>query len=238
MTTQNIIQWPKVGIVGGLGPKTGFTFAENINNAFSKITRIQPDLLMINLPVPEAIMKRLAHGEKTEEIKRLLLESVRRLNCANVDFIVIPCNTVHIFIKEMRLASKKPILSIVEETVEECQKRQVKAIGILASTATIKQKLYETEFHKIGINTIVPNLKNQNQVTGIIIKIINNNANNNDKQKLITIIKRLSKQGADIIMLACTDLQLLISQKDSLVPLLDTNKILEAATLDKLLIKK
>jgi len=47
----------KVGIIGGLGPKTGFVFAENLNNRFSNVNFIQPDILLLNLPVPEEIMK-------------------------------------------------------------------------------------------------------------------------------------------------------------------------------------
>ncbi len=225
----------KIGIIGGLGPKTGFVFTEFLNNSFVTKKDFQPDLLLLNLPVPQLVMNSIATGQKSEEMKELLLEAVKRLNHAEVDFIVIPCNTVHIFIKELRKVSQKPILSILEESTKELSKRNIRKVGLLASTTTIQQNLHSQELSKMNIQTIFPEFEDQKTISGTIVKIINNQVNDLDKENLRVIIKKLISQGAENILLACTDLQLVLTQEDSAVPLFDTFKILEASTLKLLL---
>ncbi|MFA4887293.1 MAG: amino acid racemase [Candidatus Nanoarchaeia archaeon] len=221
----------RIGIIGGLGPKTGFVFTEFINNTFVGKNDFQPDLLLLNLPVPDKVMKAIATGQRSEEMKQLLISAVKRLNQAEVDLIVIPCNSVHIFIEELRKESQKPILSIIEESAKECDKRKIQKVGLLASTNTIQQNLHSKALSKINIQTIIPEAEDQKTVSETIIKIINNHSTNKDKEQLRIIIKKLITKGAENILLACTDLQLILSQQDSDVPLLDTMQILANSTL-------
>lgn len=225
----------RIGIIGGIEPKTGLVFTEYLNNEFVKKENMQPDILLLNLPVQKEVLRKIVAGEKTEEMKYLLIEAVKRLNQAEVDFIVIPCNTVHIFIEELREVSQKPIISIIEETAKECQRQKIKTMGLLASTTTIQQNLHTSELLKRGIKTITPNSDDQKTISDIIVKIIHNQASPHDKKKLQDIIIKLHEDGTESILLACTDLQLLISQEDSPIPLFDTCKILEEVVLKILL---
>ena len=237
MITQQLPSPVKVGIIGGLGPKTGFSFAEHLNNRFNSSLQAQPDLLLLNLPVPNEVINRIVNGQQAQEMKTLLLQAVQRLNHAHVDFIVIPCNTVHIFIQELRKNSQKPILSIIEETANICSTKNVKKIGLLASTTTINQQLHTKELQKKNITTIIPSSTDQAKISQIIIRLIKNCFIPADKKDIQKIIQTLVNHGAELILLACTDLQLILSQEDSPIPILDTCKILEDATLNKLLQK-
>ena len=226
-----------IGIIGGLGPKTAFQFAQHLNDRVTIVTKRQPDILLENLPVSDDLMKRMTKGEECQEIVDLMLKSVRKFTNAGVDIIIIPCNTVHAFIEPLRKDSTKPILSIIEETARACKEKKLKTIGILASNTTIKQKLYAHELSKLAIKTIIPSKEDQNNINDIIFRINRNKANTPDKITLVKIAEKLHEQDAEAVILACTDLQQLVSSKDTVIPLLDSFAILEAAAFNFLIEK-
>lgn len=168
----------------------------------------------------------------------LLCRSVRKLNRAGVDFIVIPCNTVHIFIDRLRRASAAPILSIIEETAEKIDELGFKRIGLLATSKTVFSGLYDTQLESRDIAVIKPTAAEQREVARIITKILRVSAGPGDKKKLISIARGLQKRGAQAILLACTDLGLLITQDDIGLPLIDSEKILIDATFERMINKK
>lgn len=217
----------QLGIIGGLGPETSCKFCLNVNNKFRRINNCQPDIFLENLPISAKAEKNIICGNLGQEHLILMEKSVERLNKLNVDFIAIPCNTVHVFINKLRNISKKPILSIIEECAKECEKRGLKTVGLLGSTKTIKEKLHLNELKKFGITTTSPLDKDQKKINKIIIKIIHNKTDNKDKSFLLRIINELKIKGAEAVILACTDLPLLISQKESKVHLINTLEVLE-----------
>ncbi len=224
-----------IGIIGGLGPKTAFQFAQDLNDKVTSVTKIQPNLLLENLPVSDNLMERMIKGEKCQDIFDLMLNSIHKLTKASVDLIVIPCNTVHVFIEPLRKASPIPILSIIEETAKVCNQKKLKTVGILASNTTVKQKLYTDELTKFGIKTVIPLKKEQNKINGIIFRINRDNSTIEDQKTLLEITRNLREYGAEIVLLACTDLQQLISSKDTAVPLLDSFAVLEDTVFDFLI---
>lgn len=224
-----------IGIVGGLGPKTAFHFSQRINDRFTSIAKIQPDLLLENLPVSDEQLEKMAKGEPCPEIAELMRDSVRKLNSAGADLIVIPCNTVHVFIEPLRKSSPTPILSIIEETAKICKEKKLKTVGILASNTTIRKNLYAHEWAKAEIKIVAPSREEQNKINEIIFRINRDNSATEDKKTLLQIIDKLKERGAETVVLACTDLQQLISSKDTTVPLLDSFAVLEDAVFDFLI---
>ena len=80
----------RIGIVGGLGPLTSSQFFVNVNNAVIAQTKVQPNILMENVPMPEALLQRLACGEMPEAVFTLLSNAVIRLQNSGCELIVIP----------------------------------------------------------------------------------------------------------------------------------------------------
>lgn len=220
----------RLGIIGGLGPETSSNFCLNINRKFIKITNIQPNIQLENLPVPKKVEKEIINGKNSKKMLKLLEKGV--INLQNTDFIVIPCNTVHIFIKKLRLKSKKPILSIIEETAKKCNKLNFKKVGLIATEKTVKERLFFKELRKFNIDLVLPSRKEQNKINKIIIRIIDNKTTKKDKEFLLRVISRLKVES---IILGCTDLHLFISEKDCNLPLLDSCKTLEDSVVERLI---
>ena len=225
-----------VGIVGGLGPETTSDFYLTLIRKFRDSCMSYPSIVIDNVAFPFYLERDIIQKSINEDkLLPFLKESIERLNRGQADFIVIPCNTVHIFIDELRRESLVPIISMVDETVCTIKEKSYKKIGILATTKTIDDKLYETPLAENGIDAIIPTKTEQDEMARIILRILSNKSYLEDKSKLLSVINNLIERGAECILSACTDIQLILKQSDLDVKLIDTLDVLLSATFNGLI---
>jgi len=225
-----------VGIIGGLGPETTSEFyLEIIFSAYEKNKVNRPPVLVWNVPLPYKIEEDLiAKAEGEERYIPFLVEAAQRLEKGGVDFLVMPCNSLHIFIEDIRKAVKIPVLSILEETAKYLKQNAVNEVGIIATSTTLNGKLYENCLADVGIKQVTPDDFQQAKIGKVINNLVLNRHNNGDRQEIQRIIDEFSKNGVRTVILACTDLQLLIPKHDK-VAIFDTMKIFAEATVNYLL---
>jgi aspartate racemase len=226
-----------VGILGIMGPETVARFYLRINSRVRASNSTQyPPVILYSAPVPYDLEREIVEsGRNEEQILPFLIRGLQSLEAAGVDIIVIPCNTVHCFMPELRACVTPPILSIVEETAEVCTRAEYRTVGVLATTETIKQELYERELGRHGIQVVTPDTTAQRLVSAIIQQILNGIKAVENKQALLKVIPTLQSGGAEAVILGCTALELLLQQSDISVPLLDSFEILVVATVRELL---
>lgn len=222
-----------LGIIGGLGPETTANFYMEVILACSKENKIhRPSIIIANVPIGFELEKNfIKHSRGKKQFLALLIDSATSLEKGGADFIVIPCNTVHVFIDEIRKAVNIPVLSIVEETVKFLREKNVKSVGVLATPSTVKNKLYNLKLEAGGIQAEFPKKEKQKLVGDIINKILRSDHDLNDKKEFLEII---SKFSSDFVLLACTDLHILLSDKPN-PRILDTMQILAGAAVRELL---
>lgn len=141
----------------------------------------------------------------------------------------MPCNSLHVFIKEIRASVSIPVVSIVDETVHYIKKAGFNKVGFISTAATIANKVYEIQFDEANITYVTPGDDSATAVNSIIQRLVNGQHLAEDRAYLESIAMNLSNNGADAIALACTDLQLLLPIRSS-KPVFDTMKILAKAT--------
>ena len=142
-----------VGIIGGLGPETTSEFyLDLVFSCVKKDKTARPGIIISSVPLPYQIEEDLIlRSEDMERYIPYLTVEAQRLEKAGVDFIVMPCNSLHVFIQKIRYSVKIPVLSIVEETVKFLKQEKMNKVGIVSTSATIKNKLYENAFAEHGI---------------------------------------------------------------------------------------
>jgi len=223
------------GIIGGLGPETTADFYLDIVFSCQERNRVQrPEILIASVPLPYTVEEdAIAKNKNIEKCLPFIIKEAKRLEKAGADFIVMPCNSLHVFIKELRNAVKVPVLSIVEETLKFLKKEKMKKVGIVATSATARSRLYEKAFEKNNIEYAVPNDFQQAKIGKIIHHLVTGRQTNKDRKELIKIINGLEGK-VDCVILACTDLQLLIPEH-ARMKIFDTMKILADATVKNIL---
>lgn len=146
----------------------------------------------------------------------------------------MPCNSLHEFINEIRESVKIPVLSIVEETTKFLKEEGITKVGIISTFITLDKKLYENSFIANGIEQIRPDDFQQAKIGKIIHNLVSNRHSNKDRGELINIIDTFGAKGVNHVILACTDLQLLIPSH-SQMKIFDTMKIFADATAREIL---
>lgn len=225
-----------VGIIGGLGPETTAEFyQEIIASCLKKNKQVRPPILMWSIPLPYKIEKELIREAKGEErYIPYLIQGAQWLEKGGADFLVIPCNSVHIFIDKIRKSVQIPVLNIVEETIKILKKQNITEVGMLATLSLLKSGLYTEQLISQGIKVVLPQEDKQLKVGEIIFNLVNYNYNKEDEKQIIEILDSFKKRGVKVVLLACTDLQLL-NLSHSNLKIYDTMKILADATAQKIL---
>ena len=221
-----------IGILGGVGPQT----TAKVYLSIIKLIRESgeekyPPIVIYNLPFPFVIEhEAIVQGINSEKMIPYLVDGAKILEKSGVDFGILPCNTLHKYMDEIRKTVKFPFISILEETALTLKDRKVKKVGILATETTIESKIYEDVLENNGINILYPSKDGQNIVNNIIVELLNETKNNLQGEKLESVCNALHGRGAEIILLACTDLQLIASDIKISVPIVDTTEILVNAS--------
>ncbi len=154
-----------------------------------------------------------------------IIKSVRQLENAGADFIVMPCNTLHELLPKLRKLFKIRFVDLIEEASKKIS-GNYKKIGVLCTNKTRKERLYDSILKNIEV--IYPNEFEQEKVSEIIVKIIRGKQTIEDKIYLKRLINRLVENGAEKVLLACTDLINLIGNNEYT---LDTTQILIDSTI-------
>jgi len=222
----------KIGIIGGLGVETGCIFYTSINNKIYGLHKIQPEIIMVNIPVPSHGFQKLVYGDIYEELYTQLERAVTDLNKLGVDLIAIPCNTVHIFIEKLRKYSQVPLLSIIDTSTKECSQKGFKKVGLLASTTSIKHNLHKKALEKYEIETLLPDKKEQYEIAIVIQNILELRATENDVMTINKIAKSLAVNGSDCILLGCTDLRTIANIDEICLPVVESTSSLEKMVVD------
>jgi len=226
-----------VGIIGGLGPETTAKFYLELLFACFKQNKIKrPPVLMWSIPLEfQTESNFITKNQMAEKYIPHLIDAAKRLEKGGADFLVVPCNSVHVYIDKIRKSVKIPVLSIVEETTDFLFSQKIKKIGLLATASTINNKIYDINLEKRGIKIILPDKEDQVLIGKIIKNIVLNKNQKTDRKKLLKLINKLKLKGADFVLLACTDLQLVVQPK-TIPKVIDSMEILLESTVQKILV--
>jgi aspartate racemase len=223
----------KLGILGGMGPEATASLYLNIiarcqRELGAKYNSDFPPIIINSCPVPDG---RMWKGFDKAEVEDFLRVNIKTLERTGVDFIVIPCNSVHYFLPVMRKAVNIPVLSIVEETAKEIKKTGLSKVLLLATEFTIYQGIYEQPLAEREITLIKPSRTQQRLLEKIIIRTESGQRSNSDRGTVVDIINDLRKTaGIQGVVAGCTEIPLLIQQIDIPVQLFDTIDVLAASS--------
>jgi aspartate racemase len=233
----------KIGVVGGVGPAATVDFIEKVIKN-TPAARDQDHIKLVvehNPKIPDRTDNLIGDGADPTVA---IYAACKRLENDNADIIAIPCNTAHAFVERIQSYLSIPIVNMLSETVSYIEKRHgdKTCIGLLATSGTIASRVYQQAVDQSSgsskvskFSMIVPDAEHQALVMDVIYGEQGVKAgfvNDAVRAKLQRAIAHLVAQGADVVVLGCTELPLLIAQDDRFdvggktVPVLDPTEIL------------
>jgi aspartate racemase len=183
-----------------------------------------PPMVINSHPVPDGQMWR---GYDDAQVRKALAENTRILETAGCDFVAVPCCSVHAFVDVMRDSVRIPVLSIIEETVEEARGRGLRTVALLGTHFTISRRTFHDVAKESGMRVVVPREEEQNEVDAAALRVGGGERSDADRAALCAIVDRLAEEdGVEGVILGCTEIPLLLSQRDVSVTVLDALEVL------------
>lgn len=162
-----------------------------------------------------------------ETVANICLSSIKTLKDTGVQFAIMPANSVHFAFDKIKNKSPIEVISIVEVALKHCQENKYSKVGVLGVGITMEKGLYEKIFSKSGIKTIVPDKEDREILNEIIYKeIVLGKIKKESVQKIINMIEKLKRANCQAVILGCTELPLVITKKNSPIPIIDTTRLL------------
>lgn len=173
------------------------------------------------------------------DIKGVLLlvtEAANKLEIAGAEGLALCANTLHFAVDELVKTTNLPIVHIADATGDEILKRGMKKVGLLGTRQTMESDFYKTRLQLKGIECIVPELNDRDDINNTITtELFKSIFKDETRNRFLKIIQKLVHAGAEGVILGCTEIPLLVKQKDTEVPLFDTLQIHAKAIVDFIL---
>lgn len=161
------------------------------------------------------------------EITKLVIAAARRLEEAGVDILVICTNTMHKIAELVQKEVHIPLLHIADATAQEVKAKGLNRVGLLGTRATMEEDFYIGRLtDRYGLNVITPNEQQHELIDKVIYnELCRGQVNPTAKEQFVEIMCNLTADGAEGIILGCTEIGLLIDQQDVRTPVFDTTVI-------------
>jgi aspartate racemase len=167
-------------------------------------------------------------------VARLMLASVNKLAKVGAQFSICPDNTCHNAFELVVNKSPIPWLHIAEEVAVEARWKNYKCLLILGTKPLMESTVYPVKLNLQGIKYMIPDFRERERINEIILdELVCGRFLQQSRMYIKNIIDRLKGEGCDAVVLACTELPLLISPEDSPLPTLDSTRLLAKAALRK-----
>lgn len=223
----------KIGIIGGLSPESTVSYYLHITRTY--VERFgdhgYPEIVIYSVSMEKYHRWRAA--ERWDLIAGDLIAAAKGLEHAGADFGVIATNTMHKVFDIVNEAVDLPLLHMIDATARKAKAAGLKKLGLLGTHTTMSDGFYHAHCAGYGLQMVVPTPQDQQIIHKIIVEeLVRGRLLEDSRLEYMRIISDLTDLGAEGIVLGCTEIPLLVKQRDSAVPLLDTAVIHAEAALD------
>ena len=225
-----------IGLIGGMSWESTVTYYKIINETVKE--RLggfhSGKILLYSVDFAE-IEECQAKGE-WEKSAEILSEDAENLEKAGADFIVICTNTMHKVAGKIQENIKIPVIHIADATAHKLKQDGILKTALLGTKYTMTQDFYKEKLRENGIEVLIPEEKDIEIVNHVIYEeLCLGKILDSSRKEYIRIIDGLKEKGAQGVILGCTEIGLLISQKDSPLPVYDTTEIHALSACEKAL---
>jgi len=216
-----------IGLIGGMSWESTSLYYSAINQGVRESLGGLHSAKICLYSVDFHQIEQLQHQGKWQETADILAKAAQAVEAGGADIFLICTNTMHKVAAEIQAAVNIPLLHIADATAKKLLDDGITKVGLLGTAFTMQQEFYKGRLTKeFGIEVLVPNAAQQIMAHEVIYQeLCLGEIKLDSKQKYLEVIQSLYNQGAQAVILGCTEITLLVQQKDTQVPLYDTTAI-------------
>lgn len=223
-----------IGLIGGMSWESSIEYYRIINETVRARLGGLHSAKSVMYSVDFAEIETLQQQGKWNEATNLMIAAAQRVENGGADFVIICTNTMHKMADEVQKHIQIPLLHITDATAEKIKAHGLKKIGLLGTRFTMEEDFYKGRLsEKQGLEVIIPTEREREIVHCVIFdELCLGEIRESSKEQYVRIMDHLVRDGAEGIILGCTEISLLIQEEDSQIPLFDTTKIHAVAAVE------
>jgi len=216
-----------IGLLGGMSWESTMGYYRIINETVKERLGGLHSAEMVIYSVDFQDIEQLQHKGEWDRLTEIMVRCAQYIQKAGADFLLIATNTMHLMAEEIERKLPIPLLHIADATAEEIGNQGITTVGLLGTCFTMEKDFYRGRLiKKHGLNVLIPNREDRKLVHKVIYEeLCQGIINKQSEREYHRIIDDLSNQGAQGIILGCTELSLLVKLDKAAVPLFDTMEI-------------
>ena len=216
-----------IGLIGGMSWESSIEYYRIINETVKAKLGGLHSSKSIMYSVDFADIEVLQHQGKWHDAAQILAEAAKKLEKGGADFVIICTNTMHKVADDIQAHIHIPILHIADATARRIKDSGIRRIGLLGTRFTMEDAFYKDRLiQKYGLDVIIPDVQGREIVHHVIYdELVIGKIREESRKQYADIIEGLVKDGAEGVILGCTEIGLLVHEKDCRVPRFDTARI-------------
>lgn len=221
------------GVLGGMGPLATVDFMSMVIDLCPIVTEDDHVRLLVDQN-PHIPNRQIVSNIKSKNIGSMLADGALKLQNAGADFIVMPCNTAHMFSDDIKTRVNIPFIHIADETINEITEYfpEKKSVGIMATSACINAKIYQDGLTVNNKKFHLPSESYQDECMKSIFDIKEGTEISNPADSMYKVANHLTEKGAEILIAGCTEIPLVLKNEDLNVPLISSTEVLAIKTIE------
>ncbi len=216
-----------IGLLGGMSWESTQSYYSALNEGVKVALGGLHSAKIALYSVDFAEIEKLQHQGDWHSTAEILVQAALGVQACGADFLMIGTNTMHKVAPQIEAAIDIPLLHIADATAEVLKGKEIQRVGLLGTRFTMEEDFYKGRLNnKHGIDVVVPEPAQQQWVHDIIYnELCLGDIREDSRELYLSIIDDLYEDGADAVILGCTEIALLVGQEHSDVPLFDTTAI-------------
>lgn len=216
-----------IGLLGGMSWESTLSYYKAINEGVKNALGGLHSAKIVMYSVDFDPIEQLQHAGDWNGTAKILSGVAKSIQAAGADFLLICTNTMHKVAPEIEAAVQIPLLHIADATAEILVEEGIETVGLLGTAFTMEQEFYKGRLtNNHGLQVLVPNEADREIVHQVIYQeLCLGKTEASSKAEYLRIIDALAAEGAEAVILGCTEIGMLVNQSNTKVRLLDTTAI-------------
>jgi aspartate racemase len=223
-----------IGMIGGMSWESSLEYYRLLNLGIKERLGGLHSARCLMYSVDFAEIEILQHKGRWEEATQIMVDAARRVERGGADFLIICTNTMHLMADEVQKEIDIPLIHIADAAARKIQAMGLNRVGLLGTRFTMEQDFYKGRLQSLhGIEVMIPDEKGKQLVHDVIYnELCLGKIKDESRKRYKEIIAEMGNRDAQGVILGCTEIPLLIKQKDSDLPIFDTTTIHAEAAIE------
>ena len=227
----------RIGLLGGMSWESSALYYELVNEAVARRLGGFHSARVILASVDFAEIEALQYTNDWERGGELLAEEAHRLELAGAELLVLCTNTMHKVADRMTRDLSIPFIHIAEATADAVLAAGITTVGLLGTRFTMDEPFYRERLEARGLRVILPSTDDRALVNRVIYdELVHGQVRDESRVEYLRVIEQLAVDGAEGVILGCTEIELLIQQQHTSLPVFPTTRLHAEAAVDAALL--